>query len=166
MTDQSRSGKRCLRWLLYGLSLGFFYTLFLGGTFTGLAPVPLTFTQFLWGVTQLVLAYAVYCIYRLSDEFKYLLATLLLVASGIFAILPIVHLAFIAIAIEALAVTSLSLVLYDLGKARPESGLILVGGLIFLGVIFSILNNPAMEGVGILALFIGFLLGATRLMRL
>ncbi len=166
MKNKQGLGKQCLRRLLYGLTLGFFYTIFLGGTYTGLAPVPMEFIRVIWGITQLILAYGVFCIYQLSEDPKYVLATLLLAASSVFTLIPMIHLGFIALAVEALAVTALSLVLYDLGKARPESGLILVGGLIFLGVIFSILNQPTMEGLGILALLIGFLLGATRLMRL
>ena len=66
------------------------------------------------------------------------------------------------IGIEALAVTGLSLSLFDLGRAtRLDMGI--PAGMIFLGVILQILQNQLMSFVGILFLAIGFYLSLKRL---
>jgi len=68
------------------------------------------------------------------------------------------------IGIEALAVTGLSLSLFDLGRAtRLDMGI--PAGMIFLGVILQILQDPLMSFVGILFLAIGFYLSLKRLTR-
>ena len=101
----------------------------------------------------------------LSDTgyIKWALAALLLAAS---AALPYVLTnpgsEVFVIGIEALAVTGLSLSLFDLGKATgTEMGI--PSGMIFLGVILQILQNELMSYVGIVFLAIGFYLSLRRL---
>ena len=63
---------------------------------------------------------------------------------------------------EALAISALSLVLFDLNKLFPGLRLSVASGLIFLGVIFSILNNQMMLSIASFAWLFGFLVAATR----
>jgi len=92
------------------------------------------------------------------------LVAILLFASGIFSFYP-PHPA-LTLGVEALAMTGFSLTIFDIGRIRPETNLQLAGGLIFLGVIFSMLPSGALEFAGAAALLFGLLLTATRLMRL
>lgn len=157
-------GSRCVRSLVYGTGLGVFYPLFLIFSVVGLETVPPVVATLFWGVVQLILAYGAFCIYSVSRETKYALVTLLLATSAIFT-LRAPH-PFLANAVEALAITGVSLLLFDIGRARPETGLEWAGGLIFIGVIFSILDTPVTGFIAAVALLFGMVLAATRLMRL
>ena len=160
--DAMPSGGDCLRRLTYALGLGFFYTLFLAGGVLGLVQMPVVFVSLYWGVAKLVMAYAVFCVYRVSRSPRHAVAGILLAASGLFSLLPSGK-GFVVLAVEALAITALSLVLFDIGHAFPDNRLELAGGLLFLGVIFSIVGSVLMAGVGVFSLLLGFLLGTTRL---
>ena len=110
-----------------------------------------------------------FCIYGISGNFKHAFGGMLLVASGLLTANSVLKIfpsmGLLDIAVQALAIVSFSLLLYELGKARPGSGLEFSGGLIFLGVIFQILQNPLMEGIGTFVLAAGFLLTSDRLYR-
>ena len=150
--------------------MGFFFALFLGGVYiqflsTALLPPILLY----WAVVQLLMAWGMFCIYRISGNFKHVFGGMLLVSSALITANSVLKifpsLGLVGIAIQALGIVSFSLLLYELGKARPGSGLELSGGLIFLGVIFQILQNPLMEGIGVFILAAGFLLTSDRLYR-
>ncbi len=150
--------------------MGFFFALFLGGVYIQLLTTALLPPIFLyWAVVQLLMAWGMFCIYRISGNFKHVFGGMLLVSSGLITANTVLRLfpslGLVGIAIQALGIVSFSLLLYELGKARPGTGLELSGGLIFLGVIFQILQNPLMEGIGVFLLAAGFLLTSDRLYR-
>ncbi len=154
---------RCLRTLAYGLGLGFFYPLFiLGTTFLELG-IPALIFQAYWALVKLALAYGILCWYRVVGERKVALVGLLLILSGLFTFTSLPQL--VIFAGEALALVGLSLVLFDISKGIPALQLEIPSGLIFLGVIFYILNVPAMQTVGLAFLLLGFLLASQRLLR-
>ncbi len=166
----SVNGSGCLGRLRLASLMGFFFALFLGAVYLQFLSVSLLPPILLyWAVVQMLLAWGMFCIYRLSGNFKHVFGGMLLVASGLITannvlrIMP--SLGLLGISIQALAIVSFSLLLYELGKARPGSGLELSGGLVFLGVIFQILQNPVMEGLGVFLLAAGFLLTSDRLYR-
>ncbi len=158
------SGSQCIKILVYGTALGLFYPLILLGAYMGLETVPFGVALWYWGVIKLVLGYGVLCLYQLNKLFKYALVSILLFISGLFSFYP-PH-PFLVIGVEALAITGFSLTLFDIGRARPETNLQLAGGLIFLGVIFSMLPAGALEFAGAAALLFGLVLAYTRLTRL
>ncbi len=150
--------------------MGFFFALFLGGVYIQLLSTALLPPIFLyWAVVQLLMAWGMFCIYRISGNFKHVFGGMLLVSSGLITANTVLNifpsLGLVGVAIQALGIVSFSLLLYELGKARPGTGLELSGGLIFLGVIFQILQNPLMEGIGVFLLAAGFLLTSDRLYR-
>ncbi len=157
-------GSKCVQILVYGTALGLFYPLILLGSYIGFETVPLPVAWWYWGIIKLILAYGVVCLYQINHMFKYALVAILLFVSGIFSFYP-PHPALV-VGVEALAVTGFSLTLFDIGRMRPETNLQLAGGLIFLGVILSMLPAGALEFAGVAALLFGFVLAATRLMRL
>ncbi len=163
VTKQVQS-HRCIRVLVYGTGLGIFYPLLLIFSVVGLETVPPGVIGLFWAVVKLLLAYGTFCIYTVSRENKHALVTLLLTVSALFVVFT-PH-PFLANAVEALAITGFSLVLFDIGRARPETQLEWAGGLIFIGVVFSILNTPATGFIAAVALLFGMVLAATRLMRL
>ena len=168
---QKQGGARCLDLLRLGSMLGFFFGLFLGAIYIGFLQKGLVYPLFLyWGLAQAVMGAGLICVYRLSQKPKHAFGGMLLVASAFFsanrALELFPPLGLIEAATQALGVVSFSLLLYELGRDRPGSGLELAGGLIFLGVIFQILSAPLMEAVGVFLLALGFLLASGRLARL
>lgn len=167
----SRSeGHKCLSRLRLASLMGFFFALFLGAVYIQFLNVSLLPPVFLyWAVVQWIMASAMFCIYGISGNFKHAFGGMLLVASGLLTANSVLKIfpsmGLLDIAVQALAIVSFSLLLYELGKARPGSGLEFSGGLIFLGVIFQILQNPLMEGIGTFVLAAGFLLTGDRLYR-
>ncbi|HEY80676.1 MAG TPA: hypothetical protein G4O05_06305 [Caldilineae bacterium] len=165
--------RRCVRWLNISLGLGFIYALALVFTIAlSLAMPDLKVPDFvqgvillIWAIAKIGFAFSLVCLYQSTGYLKWAIAALLLAAS---AIMPYIltnpeSLVFV-IGIEALAVTGLSLSLFDLGRAtRLDMGI--PAGMIFLGVILQILQDPLMSFVGILFLAIGFYLSLKRLTR-
>ncbi len=143
----------------YVLGIAVFYPLFLLGGALGMG-LPMHVVGIYWGVIQLALAYSVICMYGTTKQVKLSIVGILLVASGIFSFVPVST--FLAAATEALAITGLSLVLFDLGKVFPALSMQIPSGLIFLGVIFSILSSPIMNFVGLLSLLTGMLLSSIK----
>ncbi len=170
MSSGESRGAGCLGKLRLASLMGFFFALFLGGVYIQLLTTALLPPIFLyWAVVQLLMAWGMFCIYRVSGNFKHVFGGMLLVSSGLITANTVLRLfpslGLVGIAIQALGIVSFSLLLYELGKARPGTGLELSGGLIFLGVIFQILQNPLMEGIGVFLLAAGFLLTSDRLYR-
>ncbi len=169
--NRTATGARCLNLLRLGSLLGFFFGLFLGAVYVNFLSTALLKPLFLyWGLAQLTMGTGLLCVFALSHKQKHTFGGMLLLASAFFSanaalgILP--GLGLLEVAIQALGVVSFSLLLYELGRDRPGSGLELAGGLIFLGVIFQILSAPLLEAVGVFLLAAGFLLASGRLARL
>ncbi len=164
MTKLDRKGfAGCTRILAYVLGISAFYPIFLLGASIGME-LPMKPIALFWGIVKLAMAYAVICVYRSTKEVKTALVGVLLASSGIFSFLSVPL--FLASATEALAITGLSLVLFDLGKVLPTLGMDIPAGLIFLGVVFSILNSPTMNFVGLVALLAGLLLSSVRVRKI
>lgn len=168
---RTAQGLRCLGRLRLAALLGFFFALLLGGVHVGMLDVALLGPVLLyWALVQLVMASGVLCVYGLSGSPKHALGGGLLFAgaaltfgtvSGWFSGLGLV-----GVAVQALGLVAFSLLLYETGRQRPGSGLDGAGGLIFLGVVFQILQAPLMEAAGVVLLGAGFLLASARLGRL
>jgi len=115
---------------------------------------------YLWAAAQAVLGYAVLCLYRHQKAARWGAVGVLLLVSAFFSVVP--PSTFLSQAIQALALTGFSLVLYDLEKFAGVP-LRLSGGLIFLGVIGSILSSSLMAFIGLALLAIGAGLALVRL---
>ena len=155
---------KCIRLLSYGLGLATFYPLFLIAMAIDFITFPMAILLIYWGLIQLFLAYAVLCIYQTTGMLKIAAVGILLIMSGLLTFYR--PSGFLPYAMEALAMTGISLILFDLGKAFPTLRLDMAGGIIFLGIIFSILNNQFMSMLGLAALLIGFLFSSARLNRI
>jgi len=154
------SHAKCFKALSFGLSLGVFYALFIVASPWLSLEIPLAVMTIFWAIIKAVLAFGLLCLYQNTKELKMAIAGILMFASALFSPFP-VHV-FMVLTVEALAMTSLSLVLFDLNKAFPGLKLSVPAGLIFLGVIFSILNNPMMHSLAGFAWLYGFLVSASR----
>ena len=178
MTKQKRTkskapvqGARCLNLLRTGSTLGFFFGLFMGAIYLNFLSTALLKPLFLyWSLALLTMGAGMLCVYALSLKPKHAFGGMMLLASALFSanaalgILP--SLGLLEVSVQALAVVAFSLLLYEIGKDRPGSGLEAAGGLIFLGVIFQIVNAPLMEAIGVFLLAAGFLHASGRLARL
>ena len=160
----STSTAKCIRWLGTGLGIGVLYPLLMLAISVNFIAFPVAILTIFWGAVKLALATAVFCLYKSTGVPKIGLAAMLLAASAVLSITLSVN--FIAIIADGLAMVGISLILWDLGKAFPMLKLDIAGGIIFLGVIFSILNNPTMGLLGLAALLIGMLFASARLSRL
>ncbi len=164
-------GSRCLGWLRAGSSLGFFFALLLGGIYLNMLSREMLGPLFVfWAAAELVMGIAMLCVYGLSSKPKHALGGVLLLAAAFFSLNTVFRLlpslGLVETAVQALGLVAFSLILYELGRQRPGVGLEGAGGLIFLGVIFQILQAPLMEAAGVLLLAAGFLLASGRLARL
>ncbi|WP_457630004.1 hypothetical protein [Oceanithermus sp.] len=168
---RSTTGSRCLGWLGAGSTLGFFFALLLGGVYLNVLSRQMLGPLFVyWAAVELVLAGGLLCVYRLSGEAKHAFGGMLLLGAAFFSLNAVFRflpsLGLLETAVQALGLVAFSLLLYELGRQRPATGLEGAGGLIFLGVIFQILQAPLMEAAGVFLLAAGFLLASGRLMRL
>jgi|GEM_PF-2014725 len=162
---------RCVGWLNISLGVGLIYALALVFSISlSLAMPDLKLPELVrsmiilvWALAKIGFAFALICLYQATGYTKWAIAALLLAAS---AIMPYVltnpDSQIFVIGIEALAITALSLSLFDLGKAS-RSDLGVAAGMIFLGVILQILQNALMAYVGIAFLAMGFYLSLKRL---
>ena len=168
---QTEKALRCVKWLNISLAMGLIYALALVFLISISIAAPDLATPeiihvsilFLWALAKIGFAFSLVCLYQTTGYIKWALAALLLAAS---AVLPYILTnpgsEVFVIGIEALAVTGLSLSLFDLGRAtNTEMGV--SAGMIFLGVILQILQNEMMSYVGIVFLAIGFYLSLKRL---
>ncbi len=163
--------RHCVRWLNISLGLGFLYALALTFVISlGLAMPDLKLPDLVqgiillvWAIAKIGFAFSWVCLYQATGYVKWAIAALLLAASALMPyILTNPESQVFIVGIEALAVTGLSLSLFDLGRAtRLDLGI--PAGMIFLGVILQILQNQLMSFVGILFLAIGFYLSLKRL---
>lgn len=168
---QADKALRCVKWLNISLAIGLVYALALVFAISlSIAAPDLKMPEiiqliilFIWALAKIGFAFSLVCLYQSTGYVKWALAALLLAAS---AVLPYLltnpGAQIFVIGIEALAVTGLSLSLFDLGRAtNTEMGI--PAGMIFLGVILQILQNQLMSYVGIIFLAIGFYLSLKRL---
>ncbi len=167
----SLTGARCLSQLRLASVLGFFFGLLMGGVYINMISKELLGALFLyWAAAQVVMASGMLCVYGLSGKPKHAFGGMLLFAGALFSVNMVLGvlppMGLIETAVQALGLVAFSLLLYEVGRQRPGSGLEGAGGLIFLGVIFQILQSPLMEAVGVFLLAAGFLLASGRLGRL
>ena len=162
---------RCVRWLnislamgfIYALALVFFISLNIAAPDMKMPEIIQSAILFLWALAKIGFAFSLICLYQATGYVKWAIAALLLaVSAAIQYLLKNPDAQIFVIGIEALAVTGLSLSLFDLGRAaNTEMGV--PSGMIFLGVILQILQNQMMSYVGIVFLAIGFYLSLRRL---
>ena len=170
---QEEKAQRCITWLNISLGLGLLYALILVFIISlGIAAPSMTLpgviqplTLLLWAVAKIGFAFALVCLYQATGYAKWALAAVLLAASAVLPyLLPPENASTFIIGIEALAITGLSLSLFDLGRAtNTEMGI--PAGLIFLGVILQILQNQLMSYVGVIFLAFGFYLSLKKTWR-
>ena len=152
--------KKCLSLLSNGLALGMFYALFVVATpWLALDLPPLVLTLY-WAVIKLLLGVGLLCMYQSTRLPKIAFAGMLMLVSAAFSPFPADS--FLTLAVEALALTSLSLTLFDISRAFPGLKLSVPAGVIFLGVIFSMLNNPMMLSIAGFAWLFGFLFASSQ----
>ncbi len=152
--------KNCLTILSSGLALGVFYALFIVASPWLALDLPPIVLPFFWAIIKAVLGVGVICLYKSTQQPKIAFAGILLIGSAIFSIFPIDG--FLSLALEALALTSFSLTLYDISKAFPGLKLSVPAGVIFLGVIFSMLNSEMMLSLAGFAWLFGFLFASSQ----
>lgn len=151
---------KCFKALSSGLGLGAFYALFIvAGPWLSL-DIPETVLIVFWAISKGVIGFSLLCLYQSTRELKSAIAGMLMIASVVFSLFPIQM--FLSFAIEALAITSLSLILFDFNKLFPGLKLSVPAGLLFLGVVFSILNNPMMNSLAGFAWLYGFIVSSSR----
>ncbi len=169
---KTEKAQKCVRWLTLGLGVALLYALALVFEISlSLAiadlKMPAMVTQIIvliWALAKIGIAFALICLYQATGYQKWALAALLLAASALMgAVLKNPESQFLVMGIEALAVTALSLSLFDLGRATHRA-LEFPAGFIFIGVILQILQSPLMAYVGVVFLAIGFYLTLKRLM--
>lgn len=168
---KTEKAQRCVTWLTVSLGIGLIYALSLVFSISlGLAmpdmtlpPIITNIILLIWALAKIGFAFSLVCLYQTTGYSKWALAALLLAAS---ALMPFVlknpESQFLVIGVEALAVTALSLSLFDLGRAT-HTALETPAGFIFIGIILQILQNQLMAYVGIVFLAIGFYLSLKRL---
>ena len=160
-TNTVPSHSKCFKALSAGLGLAAFYALFIvAGPWLALDIPEMVLTVF-WAITKGVIGFGLLCLYQSTREIKSAIAGMLMIASVIFSLFPIQM--FLSLAIEALAITSLSLILFDFNKMFPGLKLSVPAGLLFLGVVFSILNNPMMFSLAGFAWLYGFIVSSSRI---
>jgi general stress protein CsbA len=168
---QEEKALRCVRWLNLSLALGLIYALMLVFIISlSIAAPDMSMPEIiqpimflLWAVAKIGFAFSLVCLYQATGYAKWALAAVLLAASAVLPyMLPSDGTSTFIVGIEALAVTGLSLSLFDLGRAtNTEMGI--PAGMIFLGVILQILQNQLMSYVGVVFLAIGFYLSLKHL---
>ncbi len=170
---QTEKARRCVRWLVLSLWLGLAYALILVFLISlNLAAPELhipasiqSLNLMLWAIAKIGFAFSLVCLYQATGYTKWAIAAMLLAASAVLPYVLTNHESQVfVLGIEALAVTGLSLSLFDLGRATQRD-LGTSAGLVFLGVILQILQSPIMAYVGIILLAIGFYLSLKQLLR-
>ncbi len=152
--------KKCFKVLSIGLTFAVFYSLFIVASPWMNIGVSVEVLTVYWAIVKFILGGGIICYYNAIKEPKIGFAGVFMLTSAIFSIFPING--FLTLAVEALAISSLSLILFDLNKLFPGLRLSVAAGLIFLGVIFSILNNPLMLSLAGFTWLFGFLVAGNR----
>ena len=154
------ANSNCLNILSTGLGFGVFYALFVvASPWLALDLPPMVLILF-WAIIKAILGTGLICLYKSTQERKIAFAGILMLTSAIFSPFPIDG--FLSLAVEAMALTSLSLSLYDISKAFPGLKLSVPAGVIFLGVIFSMLNSEMMLSLAGFAWLFGFLFASSQ----
>ncbi len=152
---------RCIRIMAFSLAAGMVYpAAIVLAAFTPLE-IPYSAAAIYWGLVKLTLVYPIMCLYQAQKKGKIAFVGMLMFTSGVFSFLPTDP--FLVYTTEALAITGLSLILFDFGKTFPASKMEVAGGLIFLGVIASILTTETTALVGLLLLLVGLWMASRRL---
>ncbi len=154
----------CINTLSTGLTLGVFYALFIVASPWLALGLPASILPLFWAIVKAVLGAGLICLYKSTQERKIAFAGILMLVSAVFSVFPIDG--FLSLATEAIALTSLSLTLHDIGKAFPGLKLSVPAGVIFLGIIFSMLNSDMMLSLAGFAWLFGFLFANNQLRHL
>ncbi len=144
------------RLLFHALGLATLYPILV--LFTPTFGLPVMIAWLYWGIVKFILAYAMVRGYQLSGLKRLAVMGILFVMSGVFSFFPIWGV--VGDLIEAIAVAGLSLFLFDLGKAYPPLALQTPAGLIFLGLIFTLLTSETLVFIGLLLLLLGLAMSA------
>ena len=146
------------------LSAGFILTLVYGIIVIGMAAWGWSglsgLSILLWSIAQFLFGIGVICLYRHQRIPRWGAVGAILIFSGIITIFP--SSTFVSNAIQAIALTGFSLVLFDLEKINGIP-LQLPGGLIFLSVVGSILSTPLMAFAGLVLLTIASFIALKRI---
>ena len=152
---------KCIRWLSTGVAMGFFYFLMMLFGYLG---EPLPVLDLYWGITKLLLAYSLFCLYRATKKGKYAGGGIIIATSAFLTILGFFGRgSFLAVLMDALAIAVLSLTLHDIGRAVPEAGLEKPAGGIFVGLMLSLVGQPTIAALGLVVVVIGMVYSANRL---
>ncbi len=162
MTEKTDLNKlrKCFKTLSVGFTFAVFYALFVVASPWMDIGVPVQVLTFYWAIVKFIFGAGLICYYGAIKEPKIAFAGIFMLTSAAFTVFPING--FLSLTVEALAISSLSLVLFDLNKLFPGLRLSVAAGLIFLGVIFSILNNAMMLSFAGFAWLFGFLVAGSR----
>ncbi len=142
--------------LFYALGLATVYPILV--LFTPTFNLPVMIAWLYWGVVKFLLAYAMVRGYRLTALKRLAVLGILFVMSGFFSFFPVWGL--IGDLVEAAALGGLSLFLFDLGRAYPMLDLQTPAGLIFLGLVFTLLTDETLTLIGLLMLLLGMAMAA------
>jgi len=113
-----------------------------------------------WALAQAALGVGVLCLYRLQKVSRWGAVGAVLLLSAALTLAP--SSVFLSQAVQALALTGFSLVLYDVDKLTGAP-LRLPGGLIFLAVVGTLLNSPLMAFAGLALLALGSAIAMIRM---
>ena len=152
---------KCFKLLAYAFTFAMFYSLFVVASPWVNIGISVEVLTVYWGIVKLIFGIGLICYYNSVKQPKLAFAGIFMLSSFVFTLFPISG--FLSLTMEALAISALSLVLFDLNKLFPGLHLSVASGLIFLGVIFSILNNQMMLSIASFAWLFGFLVAATRI---
>ncbi len=158
--NQLNKLRKCFKVLSYGFTFAVFYALFVVASPWMDIGIPVEALTVYWAVVKFVFGAGLICYYNAVKEPKIAFAGIFMLTSAAFTVFPLNG--FLSLTIEALAISSLSLVLFDLNRFFPGLRLSVAAGLIFLGVIFSILNNAMMLSIAGFAWLFGFLVASNR----
>ncbi len=152
--------RKCFKTLSFGFTFAVFYALFVVASPWMDIGVPIEVLTIYWAIVKIVFGVGLICYYNSIKQPKIAFAGVFMLTSAFFTVFPING--FLSLTVEALAISSLSLTLFDLNKLFPALRFSVAAGLIFLGVIFSILNNSMMLSLAGFAWLFGFLVAASR----
>ncbi len=144
------------RMLFYALGLATLYPILV--LFTPAFGLPVMIAWLYWGVVKFILAYAMVHGYHLTALKRLAVLGILFVMSGFFSFFPVWGL--MGNLVEAAALGGLSLFLFDLGHAYPMLNLQTPAGLLFLGLVLTLLTDETLTLIGLLLLLLSLAMAA------
>lgn len=155
------SDPKCIKWFSTGVALGFFYFLMM---FFGYLSEPIPVIDLYWAVTKLIIAYSLVCFYRTSGKGKYAGGGIVVTASALLTSISFLGSTNpLAVPLDAITIAIISLTLYDIDKAAPGIDLEKPAGIIFLGLMLSLVGQPMMAALGLLGVILGMVYSTNKL---